>query len=238
MRRIKLIALGAMLGFATLLPGTAFADFIPLPVKWSQPIGFTNGPTIIGADRLSDDTVPWIMADDFICLDPAPVKAVRWWGSYIGDATQRADSTGFAVPFDISFHASTGAHPNSRPGVVLYLQPVLAQEVFVGVDQTGDFVYRYDAYLPVDFIQIPGTEYFLDIDKPSGENWGWHDATLPHPRLDWAAFSPVGHGGPWFTFQTPRTDLAFEIMIPEPSSGVLAAIGGGLLLAFALKRRV
>jgi hypothetical protein len=140
------------------------------------------------------------------------------------------------VPFDISFHLSTGTHPTSKPGTLLLYQSLLAQEVFVGHDQAGDAVYRYDAYLPFQFNQTPGTEYFLDIDKPSGEDWGWHDAGGTHPNGDYAAYSLGDHSGPWFT-EPAKTDLAFEIMIPEPGTGALALLGGGGLLFLRLRRR-
>jgi len=233
MKAKRLTIVAATMGLANLLQTVAWADFISWPVKWSQPVGSTSG-IIIGSDRVSDGTIPWIMADDFLCNDPAPVKAVRWWGSYIGETTQRPGSTNFTVAFDISFYSSAGAHPNSKPGALLLPETVLAQEVFVGRDQSGDYVYRYDAYLPVPFPQLTNTEYFVSISQPSGENWGWHDAAGDHPALDWAAFNPYGSG--WFTFQ-PKTDLAFEIMIPEPGAGVLGLLGGGLLLAMAWRRR-
>lgn len=238
LRHTRIFAAGAMLAVFTQF--TAWADFIDWPVKWSQPIGF-NGATIIGEDRLSDHSIPWIMADDFTCTDPKPVMALRWWGSYVDSPILHPNSPGFTVPFEVGFLSSVGPHPDSLPGVQLYQQPVLAQEVFVGIDQQGDFVYRYDAFLPVPFNQVQGTEYFLNIDSPgfgpSGERWGWHDAAGPHPIQDWAAFSPIGNNGQWFTYQTPRTDLAFEIMIPEPSTSVLAIVGGGLLLSLTLRRR-
>lgn len=216
----------------------AFADFIHLPVKWSQPIETNDDGAILGVARASDDTIPWVMADDFLCNDPLPVMAVRWWGSYYA-APQKQDSVGFTVAFDIGFHSSSFpdvSHPNSKPVNALLFQSVLAQEEFVGIDGTGDFVYRYDAYLTTPFPQVPGTEYFISIDKPTGEGWGWQDSAGPHPQLDWAALSPFGDNGPWFTFN-PKTDLAFEIMIPEPNTAALSLLGGGLLLGIVLRRR-
>jgi len=83
-----------------------------------------------------------VRADDFICLDPAPIVAVRWWGSYIGDPNERPD--GFTGPFDISFHLSNAAnHPFSLPDPPdpILIQQVQAQEVLVGQDQVADWVY-------------------------------------------------------------------------------------------------
>jgi hypothetical protein len=234
--KLKLAAL--TVGALVILESAALADFINLEVKWSQPIATNSQGFIIGSDWVSDHSVPWIMADDFLCNDPAPVKAIRWWGSYRGETPVRPNSTGYAIGFDLNIYLSTGAHPNSKPatGLPIFIGSLLAQEVFVGVDTTGDNVYRYDAYLTTPFPQIMGTEYFISIDKPTGESWGWHDSGGSHPILDNAAFTPVSDSGPWYTFN-PRTDLAFEIMIPEPSTAGLALIGGGLLLGAALRRR-
>ena len=234
----------------------ALADFIPLPVKWSQPIGFDASGLIIGKDRLSDHTAfgatgqGIVRADDFICNIPLPIVAVRWWGSYIGEGPANGlaprPKTGPAAvgPFDISFHFSTAngnptvAHPFSLPlDPPLYLTTVHAQEEFVGVDQAGDFVYRYDAFLPTPF-QQQGTqtnplEYFLDIDKPTRENWGWHES--PFGGLDFPAVAP-GHFGPWTS--DPPHDLAFELMVvPEPSSAALAGLSAVLFLGWVRGRR-
>jgi len=213
----------------------ARADYIDLPIKRSQPIGWDNG-VIIGVDRLSDHTVNTVMANDWLCNDPHPIVAVRWWGSYIGSST--VIPTGYINNFDISIHASDGSelnHPSSLPTDLLALwTDVTVQQEFVGFDVSGDAVYRYDAYLPSPFDQTPGTEYFLDIDQPTGENWGWHDADLPYPVLDWAAVGTT-HAGPWQTY-VPNTELAFELMVPEPST--LAIAGWGIaVLAFAAYRR-
>lgn len=234
-----ILAIAAFLAFV--MPVSA--DYIPLPVKWSQPIGFNAAGFIIGKDRLSDHTVNVVRADDFICNINQPIVAVRWWGSYIGEGPgsglQPRPTTppGVIGPFDISFHLSVGGpHPFSLPEMTpLYLTTVHAQEAFVGVDEFGDYVYRYDAYLPTPFFQQGSPthpiEYFLDIDKPTQESWGWHES--PFGGLDFPAVAPT-HFGPW-THDLPH-DLAFELMtIPEPTQAVFAMLGGLSLLA--LRRR-
>jgi hypothetical protein len=232
------LATGLALILGSVLP--VLADYIPLPVKWSQPIQFDPlGAIIIGRDRLSDHTREVVRADDFICLDPKPIVAVRWWGSYIGNQSPRPNQPGFLQPFEISFHLSTvqggpgsPGHPFSLPvGTPLLMQTVLAQEFFVGLDQVGDAVYRYDAFLPQPFEQLPGTEYFLDICKPTQENWGWHETPLIN--LDFPAWAPT-HMGPWAN--DPPHDLAFELMVvPEP--GLAIWLGAGSLLLFQVWRR-
>ena len=68
----------------------------------------------------SDHTADGIVkADDFIS-DGRRIVAVRWWGSYIGDLTQRVGGNNIG-PFDIGFFLSDAnpptnvAHPNSLP---------------------------------------------------------------------------------------------------------------------------
>ena len=225
---------------------TALADFIPLPVKWSQPIGYDASGLVIGQDWRSDHTLSSVMADDFLCTSQDPIVAVRWWGSYIGEGPNsgvapRPNTGPGVIPFDISFHDSNansipgGGHPFSLPTTLLMLQPVKAQEFYVGVDQSGDYVYRYDAYLPQWFYQQGTTanpiEYFIDIDQPNGQNWGWHES--PTQVMDFPAISPT-HNGPWNTLQIH--DLAFELMtIPEPGVAMLG--GFGLLALFISRRR-
>ncbi len=177
------------------------------------------------------------MADDFIS-DGRPVVAVRWWGSYLGEAEQRP--TSFVGPFHIGFHLSTAReHPFSlplNPPLVLHLD-VTAQEEFVGTDAGGDSVYRYDAYLPLPFNEVAGTEYFIAIDWPGHFTgaWGWHETSSPidvsSPILDWAAVGQ-GHVGSWSTF-IPETNLAFELMT-EPGTEVPASSPFGLVVLVAL----
>jgi hypothetical protein len=232
----------AVLGVMAICASTALADFIKDPVKYSQPIGFDASGLVIGMDLRSDHTSGGIMADDFLCASLDPIVAVRWWGSYVGEgpnsgALPRPTTPPATIAFDIDFYGSTGGpHPLSLPTTLQLGQPVLAQEDYVGVDQFGDYVYRYDAYLPQSFYQQGTTanpiEYFMAIDQPSGQNWGWHES--PTQNMDSPAFSPA-HGGPW-TSTAPMHDLAFELMtVPEPS--VLTLGGLGLLAVLTSRRR-
>ena len=201
-----------------------------IPAKWSQPIGRGTGAAVTGRDRISDHTGNAIMADDFVS-DGRPIVAVRWWGSFAGEGptsgAPRPD--GPSGPFDISFHRATGAHPASLPiSPTLELHSGLFAWQTIEGDDGNDYVYRYFAVLPTPFPESAGSEYFIDIDRPTltstGENWGWHDAREPHPILSPAATAPggSGHDGPYSTF-FPQTELAFELLATDPLSPLSAA---------------
>ena len=222
MRRIIfLLSFAVMMMFLTT---AAYAEYIDYPVKYSQ---VPWDPA--GIDWLSDCSVESVVADDFICESEDMIHAVRWWGSYIGEVGKRDD--GHTGLFHISFHTSTGDHPYSVPGSMVYFESVEAQEVYVGMDANNDFVYRYDAYIPPfdqwiysQFESPNKGELFLDICKPTCENWGWHEVTGPHPIMDYAVSGPT-HNGPWVSLET---DMAFELMtIPEP--GTMLLLGTGLV---------
>jgi len=211
-----------------LAAGAAWADFIDLPVKWSQPPALEAG-----LDYFSNHPSNITRADDFICDDPRPVVAVRWWGSYISQFDPRPDQPGFWKPMDISFHLSDGGpHPLSLPvNPYLSLQTVLAQEVWTGhFDAAGEPVYEYNAYLEEPFVQEVGEWYFMDIDDPFDPDWGWHEAVFQ--QLDFQAWQSPNHVGPWA--HDYEVDLAFELMVPEPASILVILVGA---IAGLIRRR-
>ncbi len=210
-------------------------------VKWVQPPnmidGFDTESWVYGA-------TDYVAADDWLCMDATPVDCVRWWGSYIGWASD----TNLEVPppvkplvtgFLLSWHVYEPPPPYSRPG------PLLAEEFVVPatVEWFGpvdDFFnpgfweheYLYEATLATPWPQIPGTTYFLNIQAVYGSDplsgtehyiWGWKNTE--DQWNDDAVWSPDG-GTNWFPMTWPfghrfeglSMDLAFELgWIKHPS---------------------
>ena len=230
-------------GLMLVLVVPAFADFIPLPVKWSQPPDMQ-----IGMDHLSIHPEP-VVADDYISQTLDPIVAVRWWGSYIGYNGQPPSGylppAGFAVPFHLGFYTdvpTNAANPFSHPGTLVYDTVVSAQEEFFGTSGDPEIVFEYNAYLQIPFDQAQyhptgggPAVLWLRIDRYDREDWGWHES-ITH-NIDDAVTGP--HFGPWSPLlkkDQTSADMAFELMIiPEP--GTLALVGLGLASLVCVVRR-
>ncbi len=220
---------------------TALADFIPLPVKWSQlptllPNGDEKAMHPIGHPQHRN------VADDWLCEDPHPIVAARWWGSYHLGGVDDAQSPNLPnlVPFEIVIHKSNWPavpHPDSEPDGILSWNFVWAQEF--EIDMGGYYIYEYNAYIPT-FWQEFDNEYWLDISYDTSQMslpttydwWGWHETDQTY--LDFAQWTTNAHSPPW-TDIIP--DRAFELMIPEPATIML--IGCGLFgLAGVIRRKL
>lgn len=211
--------------------------------KWTQQPNMTDGFDVESWVFGATDTV---VADDWLCTDPEPVSCIRWWGSYVGWATD----TMMEVPppdfppitgFLLSWHEYIPGPPYSMPGVLLEeeLCTDFTVEWFGPVemwDNPGFFEheYIYEATLETAWPQIPGTTYFLNIQAVYAEDpspfypWGWKNSE--ERWNDDAVFSEDG-GMTWFDMVWPpghrlegiSMDMAFEVGIvqadtPTPTS--------------------
>lgn len=240
---MKRFILGSLVLVIGLAAGIAQAGHIGLPVKWSQPPDLAGATaTVIRAEH------PWpaggqVVADDWMCTDPTPVAALRWWGSYYNVASQPVSPRNLA--FEISWHDdridSTGERwTPSEPDSIKNVQMVLAQEDLV-LDaalnpvihpSTGNNLYVYNAYLKPLWPQELDTIYWVDIQLDVNQSpfngtyntWGWASSTTR--LLDYPVKSTGSHTGPWIKACTG--DMAFEVMVPVPAAVILGILGLGV----------
>ena len=238
---------------------TALASHIPLPVKWSQLPDQIDSNDLFSMHALPN---PWdlVVHEDWKCLDPRPVVAVRWWGSYLAPETSNEYTEGPRgarhIPFELSWHDNVAENaidpeapnepplPFSHPGRGLAFDDVTAQEEFAFMDAQGKAVYVYNAYLTVPWEQTFGETYWLDVAlDPFAPGWAVDAGEAPEQvvpwgwskaidhRIDFAIQNQGWHWGPWNDpGDSLHWDRAFEIMVPEPGAMGLLALGGLALL--------
>ncbi|UCC31800.1 MAG: hypothetical protein JSU86_05885 [Phycisphaerales bacterium] len=170
------------------------------PLKWSQPPTFNpdsqHPECFWGWDEPSVYNEWQIVADDWACMDEAPVTDIHWWGSYLGwDGTSAPQ----AAPdsFHIGVWTNVPANPQdpdsfSHPGRMIRQWTVARDDLNerpVACDwhpehmdpAFGEGCFRYDYIIPEAewFYQEPAcTIYWISISAvysgiPPDEVWGW-----------------------------------------------------------------
>jgi len=199
--------------------------------KWSQPPNMIDGfdveSWVFGASS-------FLVADDWLCMDATPVECVRWWGSYIGwasDTNTPVPPPMFPQPsgFLLSWHIYEPPPPFSRPGPLL-MEEFVVPTLIEWFGAVPDFYnpgfweheYIYEATLMAPWPQIPGTTYFLniqavyDVDPTLLYPWGWKNTEMQWN--DDAVWSEDG-GINWMPLEWPfghrlefqSMDMAFEL---------------------------
>jgi hypothetical protein len=146
------------------------------------------------------------VADDFLCDDPDPIRAIEWWGYYSWEENPTGEY------FMIRFYAmAAGA---VLPGSLLYEEPCYVFTKEIVPDPIWDHFFRYTQNLTVPFAQVPGTTYWISIQQISdfGDlNWYWMGC---HPDYWWGsehAFRSAHLGFPNWTPSTLAHGVPVEM---------------------------
>lgn len=259
---MKKVLISILIALSVIAWGTmASADYIDLPVKWSQLPMIPTEPFQAADAWLSvHRTNGPVVSNDWMCDQTGNIVAARWWGAYGPNTTWRPThdpSNPFDVAFELAFHWDVPANvdePFSHPTTAYEYQTVWAQEVLVGQydayyeGQLYTFdLYRYDAYLVRPWYQEEGNIYWLDVALDPGRMgvsdvaaFEWLRWKACDVRIDKSVQTLVPNlGNPHTGTWTPIAcaDVSFELMGNVPIPGAVWLLGSGLLGLVGLARR-
>jgi len=159
-----------------------------------------------------------ILADDWIC-NGGVVTDIHWWGNYemLGGLERRGQGINH---FLVHIYSDANCLPNSI--VRSYVVPFSpAIEIYTGqTNNEGSPIYKYDYMLPVPFIQVKNTTYWLTIQAISNNPnnppfWRWQEANRWLFPIHCGAAQNTGPGWQTITWPFPPlikyTDFAFRI---------------------------
>lgn len=165
-------------------------------------------------------------ADDFRLSEPATVTHVNWWGFHFENVAPPDETMRIrlytvrlsdGLPGDLLFEESFANPDRIDTG----------REIVIG---GGPREYRYQAALGAPIDLDPGVEYWIEIvqvgDPNSGFRWELSRAET-NGRAYWNNLVPD------WTRGTATSDLAFQLVIPEPITASMLLVG----LAFASRLR-
>ncbi len=171
-----------------------------------DPLPFFNGLSSYGSQRI---------ADDFYLENTAHVQYVHFWGFDAG--------TSYADDFTFTFYDSTEISGDRLPDNELLT--TAASVMAMPINEHGNE--QYWAKLDTPFNAAGGVTYFLSIYNngagDAGGIWAWAWSS----QVGSGAFRSENPDGDWM----PTTDAqAFQLVVPEPATAVLAALGFGIAL--------
>jgi len=166
-----------------------------------------------------------LSADDFSVSAPVTIKSLVWWGYYRTPAP--ADETMRIRLYD--------ARPgDGLPGAVLFEQLVFdSHRTATGrhvADQGQPPEYRYDTTLNTAMLLQANTPYWLEITQI-----GDLASTFVHEQslADQTPYAFQNRVAIDWRRSNGTTDLAFQLIVPEPATAALILFG-----ALGLRRRI
>ena len=193
-------------------------------------------------------SLPFILADDWLCTEPGRVDEIHIWGSWLGDYVPFGDDP-TRVKFTLSIHSDIPADPPdfySRPGEMLWMREFAPGEALFVIEQDQieeGWLNPPNAYtFPADWtcwhyiFHVPSDEAFHQTGTPDEPIVYWLD--LQAEPLDVDAFfgwkTTTDHWNDdavWGTGNEPYVGPWFELVYPDGHQWETQSID----LAFALR---
>jgi hypothetical protein len=201
--------------------GTEWESAKEVVVKWTQ-LPEASGVAVTSEQAL-DVGIVSECADDFLCVDGAPIVAVEWWG---------VDFTGGLVDyFVIRFYApAAGDHP----GALLYEEECHAftQELMEGqLDR-----YHYYAALPSAFDPDRDNSYWISVQAVhQHDQWFWLECADGELWDDEGVVRSEYFGYPDWVSVADATGTSREfsfVLYADVTSPVEATTWGGIKAVF------
>lgn len=175
-----------------------------------------------------------ICADDWLCPEPTTIGCLQWWGTFNG-WTGESTPTVAPIAWHIAFYSDVPAGVDSdysHPGAIFTNSVAAASSVqFAGYAALGgvESVFFFEATPEQHFALTGPAVYWVSITAVYEEGvsptnpWCW----LTRPYF-WGAAAACGSDQPPFWLPNisgeATWDQAFTLAVPEPGSGVTAAI--------------
>jgi hypothetical protein len=192
-------------------------------------IVFDNGTPSKSGGFISDASAGVRFADDFVLAGPATLGAIRFWGFYPPTDTPSATDD-----FTVVFYGNSGGLPN---GANVLATNVVGSpsRIDTGDDTDGGGldIYVYDATF-TSLALGPG-QYWVSVynNTPADvdDNWAWARHSFPGNDA-----RSLDQGATWI-HEFSDSELAFQLIVPEPPAATLVLVAIAMVAAMWLARR-